>query len=432
MTVSPAAGSAPTLVEPEEESSFYKWFLVWVLFVVGALNYADRVVLTAMFPLLKADLGMTDLGMAGIGTVFLWSYALASPFAGVIGDKKSRRLLVIGCLSAWSLVMVATSFVTSDSQLLSTRFFLGLAEALYFPVCVALVSQFHDFRTRAFAIAVQSAGMGVGAISGGAYGGYVGVAFGWRTAVLTLGVFGLVLAVVCWFVIRKDRPAAVPAASQTSPGGGGGFMQSIRSVVTVPLCLIMIAQAMLISVGTWIFMNWLPLYFSQVFHLGLGSAGVAGNASLSVGAICGVLIGGWLSDRVARKSVARRLLMQALLYAGSVPFLFLFMASNDFNYVAFSIFGFVVIRSLGSANEVPILCDSLPLTSRSTAMGLLNFANCICGGLGILASGFLKAHIGLKTIFFLSSMLVVLAALLVFAGYRLALRTPAKATELNS
>ena len=41
------------------DSPRYKWILVAILFLAASLNYADRGALTAVFPLLRKDLGMT-------------------------------------------------------------------------------------------------------------------------------------------------------------------------------------------------------------------------------------------------------------------------------------------------------------------------------------------------------------------------------------
>ena len=79
-------------------SRMYKWLLVLALFFVSAMNYADRTAITALFTLLKTDLGFTDVGLGAIGTVFLWSYAFSSPFSGFLGDRVSRGYLVL-----WSL-----------------------------------------------------------------------------------------------------------------------------------------------------------------------------------------------------------------------------------------------------------------------------------------------------------------------------------------
>ena len=72
----------------------YKWFLIGLLCSAAGLNYADRTAITAVFPLLRVDLGMSDVALGATGTAFMWTYALCSPFAGYFGDRLSRARLV--------------------------------------------------------------------------------------------------------------------------------------------------------------------------------------------------------------------------------------------------------------------------------------------------------------------------------------------------
>ena len=65
----------------------YKWYVMALLFAAAGLNYADRTAITAVFPLLRRDLGMSDLALGATGTVFLWTYAAVSPFAGLPGRQ---------------------------------------------------------------------------------------------------------------------------------------------------------------------------------------------------------------------------------------------------------------------------------------------------------------------------------------------------------
>ena len=403
-----------------ENGGVYKWVLVGFLFLVAALNYADRSVLSAMYPLLQRELRMTDLGLAGIGTVFLWSYAAASPFAGMLGDRLPRRGIILVCLAGWSLVMAVTSRVSGDTQLLCMRFFLGVTEAFYIPASVALISEYHGLKTRATAMAIHVAGMSVGAIAGGTYGGYIGEHYGWRPAILYLGVTGVVLAAIGNCVIRRKATLGPRVDAPAKPRVG--VWHATLTVLRNRLCVLVIFQAMLLSIGTWIFSNWLPLYFTQVFHMTLGGAGFAGTAALNLGSILGILGGGWISDRAARRHPLNRFAVQAGLYCAAVPFLLLFFGSTELNIVAFSIFGFSLCRAMGQASEVPILCERLPNSSRATAMGLFNCMNCLAGGLGILVSVRLKALFGLKVVFVGSSALIVLAGVLLFWGYAVARR----------
>jgi MFS family permease len=112
---------------------------------------------------------------------------------------------------------------------------------------------------------------------------------------------------------------------------------------------------MLVSIIVWVFAHWLPLYFTERFQMNLGGAGFAGTGAMSFGAMVGVLGGGLLSDRVARRGVPYRLLLQGLMYFAAIPFLLMFIGTTHFGLMAFALVAFSVIRAVGQANEVPTL-----------------------------------------------------------------------------
>jgi len=59
------------------------------------LNYCDRQVVFSFFPVLKAQLGFTDTQLGLTGSIFLWVYGIGCPIAGQIGDRFSKRVLVV-------------------------------------------------------------------------------------------------------------------------------------------------------------------------------------------------------------------------------------------------------------------------------------------------------------------------------------------------
>ena len=65
--------------------------LVGVLLLISALNYGDRIALSAVFPMLKRDLGVTDLELGFVGSAFLWAYGLGCPFAGFLAASTAQR-----------------------------------------------------------------------------------------------------------------------------------------------------------------------------------------------------------------------------------------------------------------------------------------------------------------------------------------------------
>ena len=60
-----------------------------MLFFIACLNYADRTAISAVFPLLRSELDISDVGLGAIGSFFLWTYGIGSPFAGRLADRVS-------------------------------------------------------------------------------------------------------------------------------------------------------------------------------------------------------------------------------------------------------------------------------------------------------------------------------------------------------
>src|SRR2546422_6827115 len=138
----------PSASAPSATPARQAMLLVAYMWVAYFLNYCDRQAVFAMFPVLKSDLGLTDTQLGLTGSIFLWVYGIGCPIAGQIGDKFSKRLLVVLSLGVWSLVTIATGFSTSVLMLLALRACMGGSESLYMPSAIALTSNAHAPRYR--------------------------------------------------------------------------------------------------------------------------------------------------------------------------------------------------------------------------------------------------------------------------------------------
>ena len=72
--------------------------------------------------------------------LFLWVYGIGCPIAGMLGDRFSKRRLVVLSLAVWSVVTIATGLANSAFSLLALRAAMGVSEALYMPAAVALTA----------------------------------------------------------------------------------------------------------------------------------------------------------------------------------------------------------------------------------------------------------------------------------------------------
>lgn len=397
----------------------YRWQLAAVLFFAAAINYADRTSVSAVLPLLRSDLNLSDIALGGIGTAFLWAYALGSPVAGVLADRWHRGRLLLISLISWSLVTALTAAVQDYWQLTGTRILLGLTECLYLPAATAMIADYHGRSTRGTAMGIHSAGLNLGLIGGGVAAGYLGDHYGWRSGFILLGVAGILLALSAWRKLASPPPAE-SSEQMTRPAARplSTLKRDLRYLISIPSFLILMGKSMLLSVGIWIFFNWLPLYFNESFGLSLAAAGFSGTFPLQIAATVGVLLGGLVSDRFARRGTRYRMLFQAVCYLASAPFLLAFLVRPGLFFISACIFGFSLMRGMGQSNENPLICEIIPQPLRSTALGLVNLMNSLTGGMGVLFAGILKSHLTLAGVFAATAVLMALAALLLLAGFR--------------
>lgn len=200
----------------EPRTSPYAWYVLFVLFLVYALNFIDRQIITILAPDIRRDLGLTQADIGYLyGTAFGVFYALFGIPLGRLADSWQRvRLLTIG-LSLWSIMTALSGFARSGTMLAAARIGVGVGEATASPTAYSLLSDWFPKRRRATALAIYSAGIYVGGgfslFVGGkivelwnaAYpgGGPLGLV-GWQAAFLAVGLPGLVLAL--WVATLRE------------------------------------------------------------------------------------------------------------------------------------------------------------------------------------------------------------------------------------
>lgn len=402
----------------------YKWVLVAAVFVVAAINFADRSSITAVFPLLRVELGFTDVGLGAIGSLFLWSYALASPFSGYLCDRVSRSRIITWTLAGWSLATVLAGFSRAPWQLLAMRLVLGLVESMFVPAAMALVADYHDSKTRGTALGLISVGNYVGLLTGGTIGGYLGEHYGWRSPLLTLGAGGIAFALVCHFILPGKSPATPPRSAPTNKAMS--FSQAARRLGRIPTFLVLAIAGVLTSIGAWIFINWLPLYFNEAFGMTLAAAGFYGSFLIPATSAVSQALAGPLSDFVSRKGQHYRMLLQAIFILCAAPSLLPFLLTHDSHAIMGSLVVYAICRSCADLNILPLLCDLAGPDKTGTALGITNMVNTLAGGLGVFFAGVLKSRFGLAGIFGGVALILLLDAVLLFAGYALLLKKDLK------
>ena len=148
--------------------------------------------------------------------MFLWIYALGCPIAGQLGDRFSKRKLVVMSLIIWSIVTIATGFANSASTMLSLRGVMGISESLFMPTAIALTANAYSPALRSRAIAVLTTAQIAGTVAGSWFGGWMADRGHWRDAFFILGAVGLVYAVPYFLFLLQVREVPVCGRHRTA------------------------------------------------------------------------------------------------------------------------------------------------------------------------------------------------------------------------
>ena len=340
-----------------------------VLGLINFINFADRLVIVPLFPLLRDQFSLTDAQLGTLQTVLQVVLALATvPFA-LAADRTSRRaIIMVGAIVA-SGATVLSGLAGTFLALLVARGVLGLGEAAYAPAAQSLISGEFPQQLRGRALAVFAAAMLVGGGAGQALGGILGEASGWRWAFAIVGIPGFVLALAA---LRLDDP----------PRGPKTDVVPVTHLLRVPAYLALIGSGVLVTFATVSFITWGPDYMVRFKDFSPRQAGVLLGSLGLVSLVCGALAGGGVADFFQRRMAYGRVVAVALGFLCAGPFLLWGLAtdSREALLAAFSLAGFFMSWYHGPVTA--IIHDMMPPRAYATSVGLYMFVTQLAGGFG--------------------------------------------------
>ena len=348
----------------------YKWFVVAMLWFVCFFNYADRQAIFSVFPLLKSEMHLSDVQLGVVGAAFMWIYALGAPLAGWIGDRVNRKALILGGLIFWSVIAMATALSRTYWHLVLVRALEGLGETFYYPASMSLLSDYHGRGTRSRAMGIHQSSVYAGTIAGGTVAGFMGQHYGWRSSFYVFGSLGVLLGLFLIALLRE--PVRGQAENVATRPPDIGLKAALAGVFAHRMVPVLIAVFMGANFVAMVFLTWMPSFLFRKFGMTLAMAGLNGTAYLQIASVLGVVSGGFLADRLAKKRAAGRMVAQAIGLAGGIPFLFLTGWTVSVPVLVLAMTGFGYFKGLYDANIWASLYDVVRPERRATALGLMN------------------------------------------------------------
>ena len=369
------------------KKNIYPWVVVGLLSVVAFLNYLDRQMLSTMQEAIGADI--TELqasqNFGRLMAIFLWIYAVVSPFAGSVADRLSRKWLIVGSLGVWSTVTLLMGFCTSFSQMYVLRGLMGVSEALYIPSSLSLIADYHEGKSRSLAIGLHMTGLYLGQAVGG-FGAIFSDALSWRLVFQGFGLIGVAYAVVLMvFLKEKRQPAVIPSEDPSvipseAKESSHSLFQSFGLIFTNIAFWAILFFFASTSLPGWATKNWLPTLFKGSIDNPM-LAGPVATITIALASFIGVMVGGPLSDKWVKKNLKGRVYTSAIGLSLMIPALLLMGLGHGLAAAIASGLIFGLGYGMFDTNNMPILCQFVPTRLRATAYGFMNMVGVAMGAL---------------------------------------------------
>jgi len=305
-----------------------RYGIVVMLFLVTAINYADRATLSIAGPSLAKELGINAVTMGYIFSAFGWSYVLAQLPGGWLLDRFGSKRVYFASIFVWSaftLLQGGISFMTASAAsavvvLFSLRLLVGLSEAPSFPANGRIVAAWFPANERGTASAVFNSAQYFATVLFAPIMGWITHTYGWPYVFYFMGAVGIVVSLVWLKVIYspKDHPRINQAEfdyierggalvdmdqrkpEATAAAAGKPKVSYLRQLLTNRMLLGIYIGQYCITTLTYFFLTWFPVYLVKERGFSILNAGFVAALPAVCGFAGGVL-GGIVSDFLLRR-----------------------------------------------------------------------------------------------------------------------------------
>ncbi|MFO6497133.1 MULTISPECIES: MFS transporter [Bacillus] len=315
------------------KKSSVRWLIVFMLFFVTSINYADRATLSIAGDSVQHELGLSSVAMGYVFSAFGWAYVIGQIPGGWLLDRFGSKIIIAASIFFWSLFTFLQGTLgffaagTAIILLFALRFLVGLSEAPSFPGNSRVVAAWFPSAERGTASAIFNSAQYFALVIFSPLMGWLTHSFSWHTVFVVMGVLGMLMSFV-WLKTVYD-PKQHPKINEAElayieKGGGlvsmdeGKHAKRKERESQWPYMKQLLKSRMLIGVYiaqycittlTYFFLTWFPVYLVQARGMSILEAGFVA----SLPAICGFLgglLGGFVSDFLLKKgfslTVARK------------------------------------------------------------------------------------------------------------------------------
>jgi predicted MFS family arabinose efflux permease len=220
-----------------------------------------------------------------------------------LADRYQRRSIIAWALALWSTMTALCGFATTFASLLAARAGVGVGEAGGTAPSYSLISDLVPAHRRATIFGALSSAVPTGVFVGFLVGGWANAYYGWRSAFIVLGVFGVLVALLVRLTVREPE-RMVPTGSDAYRALP--LRTTVRALLRVRSYRHLVAASSVFTAGAMGSGIWIASFFIRVHHLAPVEAATWLACIYGGGGIVGSFLGGILADRLTIRTGDKR------------------------------------------------------------------------------------------------------------------------------
>ncbi|GAC13992.1 MFS transporter [Aliiglaciecola lipolytica] len=386
-----------------KSASWRQHLLLLMLTLFYIETFVGRQIMAVMIEPIKAEFGASDAQMGLLtGLAFAIVFALTGLSAGRLADRVSRTKLLAASALCWCIFTAISSMATGFIMLLVMRMLIAIAESPVTSSSLSLLADTYPIKHRSFAISCFTSGATISAIIALTVGAHWVEQYGWRQTLLIVSLPALITSLLFVLVFKDPRKIVgselhLMAQAEKEANALLGFRESAKSLLKLKDYRLLIYASSIATISANAFGMWNATFLVRSHDLSLTQAGLMAGIFGGGGAAIGILLSGYLSDRIARRygmlklplvghmlgwlSIVTYLLwpkgLGDNLMLASIPFAMIFCSLASF----FSVWWF--------SPSISLLTQIVPNNQRAFAISMQTVCITLLGlGLGPMLVGF--------------------------------------------
>ncbi len=353
-----------------------------------------------ILPLIKAELGLTDVQVGGMTTVKEATNGIITLPSGFLADAWiQHRAAILACAVAMSgIAYWVASSASSYVWVLLALALLGVASALWHPAAVSTLSS-HFADRRGTALSLHGVGASIGDTVGPLCVGWLLLMMDWQSLVQWHVIPAFILAFILW---RGTRRAFIGEGSRPALSA---YIAGVRALISRPSILMVMLASSLVGMARLSVITFLPLYLSEEAGYSSFWLGFHWMLLYAMGIVSQPLMG-IISDRFSRKTV----LLPAFAIMG---LLYLVLPMAQYNFQLGLVIAALGMFFYGTSNiATAAVLDVAASHVQGTTLSVMSLFRQVFTLPSPLISGLIVSAYGLRPVFYYASALLLLAALL--------------------